>query len=217
MKRQYDLVVFDWEGTIAEDAYGLVISLLGKEAARFKLDGFDKFIARRYVTLGLSSMVKKLFPQLSMHQHEQLLTVVQEDLNRSARSVCLTEGVEKTIKQISDAGIKLGVASNRALKSLQRVMQLSGLADFFTVVRTASEAPAKPCPQMLEEIIFECDATNERTLMVGDSLTDIEMATSIGVDAIGVDFFNEQTDDFKAAGTIFVMNDYQQLLEYLKI
>ncbi|MDF1758405.1 MAG: HAD-IA family hydrolase [Legionellaceae bacterium] len=217
MKTQYDLVVFDWEGTIAEDTFGNIVSVISKEADRFELTSFDKFIARQYVPLGLSAIVSKLFPDLSMHQREQFIAVVQEELNRSAQGVCLTAGVERAIASIHSAGLKLAIATNKSQKPLQRVLELSGLKDYFPVSRTATEVPAKPCPQMLEEIIEECDSTFASTIMVGDSLSDIEMAKSIGVAVVGVDFYHDQKQSFEDAGASLVIDDYDQLLEYLNI
>lgn len=217
MKKQYDLVVFDWEGTLAEDTYGIIISIVAKEVINFQLDGFDKLIARRYVSLGLSSMVTKLFPDLSIHRHEQFIEIIQERLTRDANKVFLTEGAENTVKQINNAGIKLAIASNKGLKSLQRVLQLSGLDKYFKFIKTATDTKPKPCPQMLEEIMFLSGSNNETTLMVGDSTSDMEMAKSINVDVIGVDFYHEQTDALLEAGANFVLDDYKKLLQYLKI
>src|SRR3990167_6353657 len=70
MKRQYNLIVFDWEGTIAEDSLGQVIHLLAQVAKRLHFGEFDKTLARRYITLGFHGAVRQLFPHLPMYQQE---------------------------------------------------------------------------------------------------------------------------------------------------
>ena len=70
---------------------------------------------------------------------------------------------------------------------------------------------------MLEELMAEFDTNPNETLMVGDSVSDIEMAKSIGVDAIGVDFCLQQEAALRAAGALDVFDDYQQLAEYLQL
>lgn len=217
MKQRYDLVVFDWEGTLAEDSYGVVVNTILNESKRMQIDGFDKFIARRYLSMGLPCALNKLFPNISIYQHEYLLESVQEKMVGNAGKVCLTQGALNVIQKINSAGIMLGIATNKSLSSLNKVLESTKIGGYFQSIRTATQTQAKPCPQMLEEIILECAVTNSKTLMVGDAISDIEMAQSIDVDAIGVDFYHEQQGNFLAASAIFELDDYQQLLDYLKI
>ena len=166
MSRQYNLVVFDWEGTLAEDAYGQVVSIIAKEARKLQLGEVDKIMARKFAPYGLLGMVSQLYPDLGMHQQEKLLERLQEELNAAQSKVTLTNYAAKTVQKIYESGMQLGIATNRSLSSLQRVLSLSGLEQYFQVIRTASQAPAKPCTDMLEEIILECNTTKPATLMV---------------------------------------------------
>ncbi len=215
MKSRYNLVVFDWEGTLAEDSFGQVVSIIAREALNLKIQNFDRVLARKYIPLGLITVISKLFPDFSIHNQEQLLSRLQEALQNTVDEVILTRDAELTVRKIYDAGIKLGIATNRSFNSLQKVLSLSGLSQYFQVIRTASQVRAKPCPDMLEEIIWECGESSSTTLMVGDSLSDIEMAVSIGVDAVGVDFYHEQQGMFLQAGACMEIDNYQDLLKYV--
>ncbi|MDP3705917.1 MAG: HAD-IA family hydrolase [Legionellaceae bacterium] len=217
MKRQYDLIVFDWEGTLAEDTLGHAVSVLAAEAKSFHFGNIDRSLARQYLTLGLMSAIKKLFPHLLMYQYEQFVAAVQETLAKSSLSVCLVDDAQATIQQIHHDGFKLAIATNKGNSALQRALQTSGLDAYFNVTRSASQVPAKPCPQMLEEIMDESGSTAEETLMVGDSIADIEMAVSIGVDAIGMDLYHAQRAELLAAGAVQVFDHYQQLADYLNL
>lgn len=217
MKRQYDLVVFDWEGTLAEDTLGHAVSVIAQEAKLFHFGDIDKLLARQYITLGLTSAIKKIFPSLLMYQYEQFVAAVQDALAKSSVSVCLVAGAEETIRHIYDDGFKLAIATNKGNTALQRALQTSGLDAYFNVTRSASQVPAKPCPQMLEEIMDESGSTAKETLMIGDSVADIEMAVSIGVDAIGMDFYHVQRDELLAAGAVQVFDHYQQVADYLNL
>lgn len=214
MKRRYDLVVFDWEGTLAEDSYGQVVNILANEAQNLNVLNFDKVLARKYLPLGLITIIARLFPELSMHNQENLLAKFQDALQNQPDAVILTKDAKLTVKKLYDSGIKLGIATNRSLNSLQKDLNLSGLAEYFQFIRTASQARPKPCPDMLEEIIWESGAENSRALMIGDSISDIEMAQALGVDAIGVDFYHEQQGVFLQAGACLEIDDYQRLLDF---
>ena len=62
-----------------------------------------------------------------------------------------------------------------------------------------------------------CGATPSQTLMIGDSVSDIEMAKQLGVDAIGVDFYHQQAANLRMTGALDVFDDYQELAKYLQL
>ena len=216
MKKRYRLVVFDWEGTLG-DTLGHVLNTLVEEAARLELGEVDELLARQYVMLGLAKAINKLFPRVSLHQHEQLLQAVQEVLSTTSADACLFPGAKQCVEDMHQAGMALAIATNKGPQSLQRVLQESGLDDFFKVTRAAGQVPPKPCPQMIEEIMDVCGATPSQTLMIGDSISDVEMALQAGVDVIGVDFYHQQAASLLAAGAMDVFDDYQQVAQFLSL
>lgn len=216
MGKPYRLVVFDWEGTLG-DTLGQIINSVAREARRLQFGELDEELARQSVGLGLVNAVKKAFPHLNEQEHEQLLLAVHHALAARPTEVHLIPGAREITQRLHRAGIDLAIASNKGHQSLQRVIQACGLSSLFPVTRSAGQAPPKPCPQMLEEILAEYDVKPEEALMVGDSISDIEMAKSIGVDAVGVDFYHQQDAALRAAGALDVFDDYQQFADYLHL
>jgi phosphoglycolate phosphatase len=214
MSKPYRLVVFDWEGTLG-DTLGQILNTVSTVAKQMQFGELDERLARQYVVLGLVMAVKKLFPHLAMHQHEQLLHEVHHALATHPTDMTLIPGAEVVVQRMQQAGIDLAIATNKGQASLQRALKSTGLDAFFGVTRSAGQVPAKPCPQMLEEIMDVFGATPAQTLMIGDSVMDIEMARDAGVDAIGVDFYHQQAEDLRAAGALEVFDDYEQLANYL--
>lgn len=216
MTRPYRLVVFDWEGTLG-DTLGQILNTVAVVAKGMNLGEVDEQLARQYVVLGLVQAIKKLFPHLSMQQHEQLLQEVQLSLMTCAMGVYLIPGAKEIAQQIKNEGIELAIATNKGQHSLKRALLASGLDSIFKITRSAGQLPSKPCPQMLIEIMEECGVAANETLMIGDSVSDIEMAKQIGVDAIGVDFYHQQAASLHDAGALHVVDDYQQLANFLQL
>jgi phosphoglycolate phosphatase len=216
MSKPFELVVFDWEGTLS-DTLGQFIQAFAVEAKRLELGEVDLELARHYIALGPVIAIKKLFPHLATHQQSDLLQSVQNSLITNPTEICLTPGALDVLQKMKQAGIQMAVASNRGQQSLLRDIEASGLGDFFTTTRSASQAPPKPCPQMLEEIMSVCGVTAFETLMIGDSASDIEMANQLHVVAIGVDFYFQNESILRAAGAENVFNDFQQLTRYLNL
>lgn len=216
MGRPYRLAVFDWEGTVG-DTLGQILNTVATEAKRLQFGELDEQLARQSVELGLVLAVKKAFPHLNAQQQEQLLLAVHHSLVSRTTVVYLIPGVKEFAQRLHDAGIYLAIASNKGQQALQRVLHVSELDKLFTVTRSAGQTLPKPHPQMLEEIMAVFDVNAENTLMIGDSVSDVEMAKSINVDAIGVDFYHQQGDALRAAGALDVFDDYQRLAEYLQL
>lgn len=216
MRAPYRLVVFDWEGTLG-DTLGQILTTVASVARDMNIGEIDEEAARQYVALGLVNALQKLFPTLSLHQHEQLLEAVQHRMTTNPSGVQLIPGAKAFLEQLNAAGIDLAIATNKGQHSLQRALLATGLEGTFKVTRSAGQVPPKPYPQMLEEIMDACGATASETLMIGDSKADIEMANMLGVDAIGVDFYHQQGTILQTAGALAVFDDYQALANYLKV
>lgn len=215
MNKRYRLVVFDWEGTLS-DALGPILHCVSTEAARLNFGTLDEQLARQSVDLGLVNALKKVFPHLTLTQHEQLLDAVQQTLLTKPMGIYLVPGAIELIEYLNGEEIFLAIASNKGQQSLQKAVQHAGLDVYFKVLRSGEQVEPKPSPAMLREILQEFAVEPKDALMIGDSLSDIEMAQSLGVDAIGVDFYKTRCN-FKAAGAIEVFSDYGLLKDYLQV
>lgn len=214
MSISYQLIVFDWEGTLG-DPLGHIHAALKAESEALGLGVYDVQRARRFVALGLDKAVRKIFPDLQLYQYERLLAGVQQALVSNHGAVYLFPGVKRLLEQLHHAGIEMAIATNRGSQALQRALHVSELEAFFPVTRSADQASAKPCPDMLEEILDLTGVSAENTLMIGDSTADIEMASAIHVPSIGVDFYYQQGGDLQAAGALEVFDDFATLGRYL--
>lgn len=61
MSSAYQLVIFDWEGTIA-DTLGVILHTVATEAKMLGFGDIDPYQARKYVDLGLVQAVKRHCP-----------------------------------------------------------------------------------------------------------------------------------------------------------
>lgn len=216
MTKAYELVVFDWEGTLA-DTLGQILQTVSVQAESLGFGAVDQDLARQYADLGLNKAVQKLYPNKSLSQQEQLLESVHKAMLCRPLQVLLIPGAEQFIQQLQAENILMAVASNKGQQSLQRVIQAAGLDSVFATTRSAGQTFPKPHPQMLEEIMQFCGVDASKTLMIGDSNIDIEMAVQCGVDAIGVDFYHQQKNALMASGAQAVFDNYASLAVYLNL
>lgn len=218
MMKAYRLVVFDWEGTLG-DTLGKVLNVLKVESARLHFGKVDEAVARRMLPLGFVAALKTLFPEADSEKRAQLHQVLQSALASRSTDVYLLPGAKTLVQALYESGVVLGIATNRGQGALQRDLQASALNSYFTVTRSAGQLAAKPAPDMLKDIMRVCGEDAEHTLMVGDSVSDMEMAAALNVDAVGVQFYDqpEQAEALWSAGALEVFDDYRTLLDYLQL
>ena len=130
MSMPYRLVVFDWEGTLG-DPLGHVHQAIELEAKQLGLGEYNADDARQFVSLGLDKAVRKIFPNLSLHQYERLLLGVQQKLVSNHAAVYLFPGAREVIEQLHNAGVFLAIATNRGAQALERALQAAKLDTFF--------------------------------------------------------------------------------------
>lgn len=213
MSLPYQLVVFDWEGTL-DDPLGHIHLALQAESDRLGFKVYDIEHARQYVSLGLEKAVRKIFPELTLHQYERILLGVQQNLVTNHGHVHLFEGAEALIKQLHRAGVTLAIATNKGQQSIERALDVSGLSAFFSIIHSAGQFPAKPSPEMLEDMLVMVGCPHEQALVIGDSVSDMEMAKALEVPCVGVDFYHQQADDLMRAGAQAIFYNFKQMASY---
>lgn len=214
MSNAYRLVVFDWEGTLG-DTLGQFLNAIVVAAKQQQLGDVDLKLARRMIVLGPVVALRKLFPELSVHAQSDLLQTAQHIMLTHTDGVCLMQGALDLLIKLKQAGFFLAIATNKGQQSLARDLEAAGVSTLFDVTRSASQAPMKPCPQMLEEIMAVLGVSPTETVMIGDSVSDMEMASQVNVSAIGVDFYHQNESSLRAAGAYKVFDNFQQLAEAL--
>jgi phosphoglycolate phosphatase len=131
--------------------------------------------------------METLFPQARAADIEPLMASYQHYYNsKPLGPEALFDGVPKMLDSLRLGGYKLAVATGKTRAGLDHAMSSTGAVDWFDATRAAGETASKPDPLMLLQLMHELDASPERTLMVGDSVHDLQMARNAGIAAVGV-------------------------------
>jgi phosphoglycolate phosphatase len=186
--RDYDLLIFDWDGTLMDSEAKIVRCFeLAAADANVNYPGHDA--VRNIIGLGLAEAMEALYPEEEPVLHKAVVESYREHfLFRDQTEMPLFPGVPEGLSALADSGYRLAVATGKARRGLERVLKDSPLEHLFHVTRCADETRSKPHPLMIEEIIDETGADHNRTIMVGDSVFDLEMARNAGVDSLAVSY-----------------------------
>lgn len=185
--RRFELVVFDWDGTLMDSAAAIVAAIQAS-CRDLGLPLPDDARARHVIGLGLQEALSHAVPELDPVDYPRMVERYRHHYLAADRSLALFPGAGETVARLAEQGLWLGVATGKSRKGLARALDHSGLQPFFHATRCADECFSKPHPQMLEELMDELCVTPEQTLMVGDTTHDLSMARNAGVAALAVSY-----------------------------
>jgi len=187
MAERFDLIVFDWDGTLMDSA-GAIVHAIQASCRDLGLPEPPDERARYVIGLGLGDALRHAVPELRESDYPRMIERYRHHFLSRDHELTLFDGVEALIAELAGRGRMLGVATGKSRAGLNRVLGSTGLGAHFHATRCADECFSKPHPAMLDELMDELGVLPERTLMVGDTTHDLQMAKNAGVAALGVSF-----------------------------
>lgn len=214
MKR-YELIVFDWDGTLMDSA-AMIVDSVQAAARDLGLEPPSDERARHIIGLGLEDALRHALPDLPEARYADLVERYRHHYLSRDHELVLFAGATALIENLAAQGRWLAVATGKSRRGLDRALEQSGLGPFFHGTRCADECHSKPHPQMLEELMAELAVPPAQTLMIGDTTHDLLMAKNAGVDAVGVSYGAHPRAALLAAGPRYQADSLADLDAWLR-
>jgi phosphoglycolate phosphatase len=214
MPRQFDLIVFDWDGTLV-DSTQLIVDSIRAASADVDLPVPEPLAARGIIGLGLSEALGVLFGSISETQRQQLVARYRYHYLAQDHEVPFFDGVNAAIEALAEKGFMLGVATGKGRNGLNRSLQRSGLGRHFHATRCVDECFSKPHPQMLLELMDELGVSPARTLMIGDTTYDLQMAQNANVASVAVSYGAQQLESLLPYAPVAHFDNFTNLNQWL--
>lgn len=215
MGKRFDLLVFDWDGTVVDSA-GHIVDSIQSACLDLGLAVPSAERARYIIGLGLSDALAHLLPELAPSDYPRLAQRYRHHYLAGDHRVALFQGVREGLARLHAAGFLLGVATGKSRRGLDRALQDSGLQPFFHLSRCADEGFPKPHPDMLLYLMDRLAVPPERTLMIGDTSHDMEMARSACVTGLAVTYGAHEEAALRACGPAACIASFPELIAWLQ-
>lgn len=214
MGQRFDLIVFDWDGTLMDSAAAIVRAIMAA-CTDLQQPLPSEAQARHVIGLGLSDALRHAVPGLDEALYPHMVDRYRHHYLSSDHELTLFPGVRELIGQLAaDQGRALAVATGKSRVGLNRALAHTGLGRFFDATRCADECFSKPHPAMLEELMEELGATPGRTLMVGDTTHDLQMARNAGTAALAVSFGAHPRAALEAESPLQILDAPEEMIEW---
>lgn len=214
MPRQFELLVFDWDGTLMDSAAAISESLQ-EACTELGLPVPSRERARYVIGLGLTDALAYVLPGLPRAEYPKVLDRFRVHFLLRDAETTLFPGAAEMIRELHGTGFMLAVATGKSRRGLDRALQETGLGDFFHTTRCADEGFSKPHPGMLKAVMDTLATPRAATVMIGDTTHDLEMANAAGVAAVAVTYGAHERAALTACKPLAMVDELQGLRGWL--
>ena len=214
MTRQFDLVVFDWDGTVM-DSTETIVSCIQEAARDLGFDAPHDSVASHVIGLGLNDALQMAIPSLQPGQYPQLVQRYVAHWRAREHQMTLFEGMRELLGELKGREHRLAVATGKSRAGLDRAMAHGGLTGVFDWSRCADETHSKPHPQMLHDLMEHFMVEPDRMVMIGDTIHDSQMAVNAGVPALSVTYGAHPREQLATVATLAIVDSVGELREWL--
>ena len=212
------IIIFDFDGTLADTRHNIVVTLQATMRERgMELRSEDECAA----TIGftLFDSFRAMYPSMRDEEAEACVKHYRDIFYRSIEESIpqLFPGVAPTLERLRDMGVVMTIASSRSSPSLLLFIRSMGVADYFSLVLGSDSVENhKPHPEPVLKTLEKLGFKPSEALVVGDMPVDIVMARNASVRSVGVSYGNATREELVAAGTDYVIDRFEQLLDIVK-
>lgn len=216
MPRSFDLIVFDWDGTLF-DSTMLIVRCIQSACRDIGVTVPSDFDAAYVIGLGLHDALQHAVPGLPPERYPELGARYRQHYIASQHELVLFPGTLAMLQALKTRDHLLAVATGKNRRGLDDALAHSQLQGMFDATRTADETAGKPNPLMLLQLMQELGVPPERTLMVGDTTHDLMLARNAGTARIAVSYGAHEPDSFADHGPLFIAHTTDELRGWLMV
>ncbi len=214
MGKKFDLLVFDWDGTLS-DSTAVIVQSLQTSCRELGLPEPSDEEANHVIGLELSKALKHMLPDFPEERLPTLIERYRYNYLTHDSDIRLFNGIEDLLNNLHENGFHLAVATGKNRRGLNRAFSNLNMKRFFTASRCGDECFSKPHPQMLEELMDEFDVPRERALMVGDTSHDMQMAVNAGTAGLAVSYGAHPADELHRLNPLACLSSVEELSQWL--
>jgi len=213
--RQFDLIAFDWDGTLFDSTKIIVRCIqraVGDVGGAIPTDQAAAYV----IGMGLMEALAHAAPDVPRERYPELGASYRRHYLLHQEDLCLFDGVLPMLAELRERHHWLAVATGKSRRGLDEALRAVELAGVFDGSRTADETAGKPDPRMLHELMREFGTEPGRTLMIGDTTHDLQMALNAGCASVAVSYGAHDSEGFAALQPLAVVHSVGELDAWLR-
>jgi phosphoglycolate phosphatase len=212
--RQFDLIAFDWDGTLF-DSTAIIVRCIQQAVVDVGGARPTDQAAAYVIGMALGAALAHAAPDVPPDKYPELGARYRHHYARHQDDLSLFDGVLPLLQDLRGRHHWLAVATGKSRRGLDEALHASQLRGVFDGSRTADETAGKPHPRMLHELMREFGVDPARTLMIGDTTHDLQLALNAGCASVGVSYGAHEPAGFDALHPRHVAHSVRDLHDWL--
>lgn len=203
---KYKLVIFDFDGTLA-DSFAWFLDAINEAAARYAFTPIDRTridelrgYSGRQLMAHLALPLWKV-PFVTMH--------MRQSMSKRITDIPLFEGVDHTFQALAARGIAIAVVTSNSRENVVRVLgeKNAALVGYYGCGASIFGKQAK-----LKTLLKHCSVAPHEVLCIGDEIRDAEAAAAMGMEFVGVSWGYTTTASLLPHSNKPLLTDFAELL-----
>lgn len=212
--RRFDLIAFDWDGTLF-DSTKIIVRCIQRAVVDVGGRTPTEEAAAYVIGMSLSQALAHAAPDVPPAKYPELGARYRHHYLEHQDDLVLFEGVLDLLRELKARHHWLAVATGKSRRGLDDALHAVELKGMFDGSRTADETAGKPDPLMLHELMREFGTDPQRTLMIGDTTHDLQMALNAGCPSVGVSYGAHEPLAFAALDPLHIAHSVADLRHWL--
>lgn len=213
-RKRFDFIVFDWDGTLM-DSTAIIVKSIQAAAKDLSLPIPTESAASHVIGLALGEAMQAAIPDLDPQLYPRLAERYRYHYLTRDHELPLFSGVREMLDDLKQQAYFLAVATGKSRVGLNRALDSAKLLSLFDATRCADETFSKPHPAMLQELCRELGQDMQRTLMIGDTSHDLQMAENAGASAVAVEYGAHEPEFLRQFSPLFMAKNVHELHQWL--
>lgn len=213
-RKQFDLIVFDWDGTLM-DSTAVIVNSIQAAAKDLGLPIPEEKAASHVIGLSLQRAMEVAMPDIDPKYYPRMVERYRHHYLNQDGGLALFKGVHEMLNDLSQQGYFLAVATGKSRVGLNRALNTSQLLSVFDATRCADETFSKPHPAMLQELTRELGQDMQRTVMIGDTTHDLLLAQNAGAAGVAVHYGAHAPAELQALNPMYAASSVADLHAWL--
>jgi phosphoglycolate phosphatase len=211
--REFKHIIWDWNGTLLDDAQACVdaLNILLKDrklpaiSHEDYLEVFDFPVRDYYLKLGFD---------FSKHDWDEVSHDYHKAYARTSTSAHLREGAQAALTTIQAKGLGLSILSACELKILRRMINERGILPYFEHIYGLNDLYASSKIDLGHALFNNTGLKKQGALLIGDTTHDYEVAQAMGIPCILMTGGHQSRRKLAALGCP-VVQDFSGVLDFL--
>jgi phosphoglycolate phosphatase len=213
--RRFQLLVFDWDGTLM-DSTAVIVASLQAACADIGLPVPSDERSQHIIGLGLYDALAYVLPGVSANLYPQIVERYGHHFRLREPQTPLFAGAQALLQELHAAGHHLAIATGKSRRGLDRALEKTGLTPFFHATRCGEESASKPAPHMLMDLTTMLETAPGQTVMIGDTTHDLQMAANAGIESVAVSYGAHPRNQLLELKPLACLDRPQDLWQWLR-